>query len=70
MKHDKVFQAVAKAGDTPEELAEKLSCEATRGLPFEARLHTEITKFRKLRQDARVSAARSYLTRNTVYVHG
>jgi hypothetical protein len=66
MKHDKILQAVAKPGDTPEELAEKLSCEATLGQAFEARFYTEIRKFRKLRQDHRVSAAKSYLKRNTI----
>jgi hypothetical protein len=63
MRHDKLFDAVAQPGDSPEKLAARLECEATAGKPFEEPLREEITAFRKLRTDARVSAARRYLSR-------
>lgn len=59
-RHDRLFAHVVREGDSASELAERLTVEAF-GHPPE--FEREIVAFRKLRTDARVSAARSFLAR-------
>jgi hypothetical protein len=54
-RFDVLFRSVWRRGDTPESLADKLSVERY-GHP-----NRLVIRFRRLRQDARQSAARTYL---------
>lgn len=65
MRHDKLFDTVAQPGDTPQKLAARLSVEDF-GWPPD--LEDEVKAFRKLRTDARESAARMYLMRSLAEV--
>jgi len=56
-RFDKLFAAVVRPGETPERLVMKLSVEGNRGFS------RPLSAFRKLRQDARLRAAQSYLLR-------
>jgi len=61
MTHAKLFAAVTQPGDTPESLVERLTVEGLQGHPAETELRNEVTAFRHLRYDARLTAATRYL---------
>ena len=64
-RFDDLFQTVATSKSTPESLVAFLSVEGMQGvqLDLHSSIFKDLVRFRHLRQDARMSAAKSYLRR-------